>query len=200
MGINSGSAISPRFWKAGVAANSITPTGAVQYMEMVGGVYTTLYGVQTDGVTKLDNVSGLNLQFWHVTSFKIFTGVDSSALSFSIIPDIANGRWYFGSNFNLRFTSVSTLDWALNGAVKMTLNTSGLEVVDGSGAGGNIGVAGTTGATFKAGVGQAAPPVNAPPFALTGNYGVNNGLFLADPSAWLLVNVAGVDYKIPLYA
>ncbi len=62
---------------------------------------------------------------------------------------------------------------------------------------GNVNVLGTTGNTYRWGAATSSPSTHLTP-SITGYYG-NDGDALTTPDAWVLVNVNGTDYKLPLY-
>jgi len=51
---------------------------------------------QDDGVFRIAKLGGsTNIQYWHIASYKLFTGTDSSTLALQLIPDLVNGVWLF---------------------------------------------------------------------------------------------------------
>ena len=63
---------------------------------------------------------------------------------------------------------------------------------------GIVNVAGTTSNTFRWNAATTAPSTTSG-VTTTNRYGGNTNI-LGDPNAWCLVNIAGTDYKIPLYS
>ena len=170
------------------------------------GAFTSYIYQQADGVFR---INAPNVQFWNMTSLKLFTVSSSADLALQIIPNVPHNLYLIqvsvgdlhlsttAANTNIRLSTVGDermrIDEVGDVSIGTTTATDKFHVE-----GGNIKALGTTGQTFKVDVGETVPAIS-PAVIPTDYIGTSATVVLTIPTAWILFNVAGVEYKVPAF-